>query len=131
MVCQPANLRKHLRTKRMAEQRLEICQKYRHWTTEDWSKVIFSDESMFLQFASYKPFVRRPSGSSPIDFRYVQATVKQPPAVMVWGCFSTKGREGLYFLAKGKTMNALLYIKVLGNDFAKFYGDSRCYSLST
>ena len=65
-----------------------------------------SDESTFLQFASYKPFVRRPHGSSPADSRYLQPTVKHPPSVMVWGCFSSQGRGGLYFLPKGQTMNA-------------------------
>ena len=80
---------------------------------EDWQKVMSSDESTFLQFASNKPFVRRPHGSSPADSRYLQPTVKHPPSVMVWGCFSSQGRGGLYFLPKGQTMNASRYISVL------------------
>ena len=72
-----------------------------------------SDESTILQFASYKPFVRRPHGSSPADSRYLQPTVKHPPSVMVWGCFSSQSRGGLYFLPKGQTMNASRNISVL------------------
>ena len=106
-------LKKPLITPRMAQQRLECCCHYKDWTKEDWQKVMSSDESTFLQFASYKPFVCRPHGSSPADSRYLQPTVKHPPSVMVWGCFSSQGRGGLYFLPKGQTMNASRYISVL------------------
>ena len=65
-------LKKPLITPRMAQQRLEFCCHYKDWTKEDWQKVMSSDESTFLQFASYKPFVPRPHGSSPADSRYLQ-----------------------------------------------------------
>ena len=42
-----------------------------------------------------------------------QPTVKHPPSVMVWGCFSSQSRGGLYFLPKGQTMNASRNISVL------------------
>ena len=109
-------LKKPLITPRMAQQRLELCSQYKDWTSEDWQKVMFSDKSTFLQFASYKSFVRRPLGSSPVNSRYLQPTVKHPPSAMVWGCFSSKGRGGLYFVPKGQTMNASRYISVL-NDY--------------
>ena len=86
---------------------------------------MFSDESTFLQFASYKPFVRRPLGSSPVDSRYLQPTVKHPPSVMMRGCFSSQGGGGLYFLPKGQTMNASRYISVLDDhllNFMSIYG---------
>ena len=81
---------------------------------------MFSDESTFLQFASYKPFVRRPSGSSSVDPRYIQASVKHLLSVTVWRCFSSNGNGGLYFLPKSKTMNALRYIKVSGDYLLNF-----------
>jgi transposase len=40
--------------------RIAFCRKYRHWKAEDWSKVLFSDESTFCQFGSSTNFVRRP-----------------------------------------------------------------------
>ena len=106
-------LKKPLITPRMAQLRLDFCCHYKDWTKKDWQKVMSFDESTILQFASYKPFVRRPHGSSPADSRYLQPTVKHPPSVMVWGCFSSQGRGGLYFLPKGQTMNASRYISVL------------------
>ena len=87
---------------------------------------MFSDESTFLQFASYKPFVRRPHGSSPVDSRYLQPTVKHPPSVMVWGCFSSQSRGGLYFLPKGQTMNASRYISVLDDHLLNFMSIHGC-----
>ena len=60
------------------------------------------DESTFLQFASYKPFVRRPHGSLPADSRYLQPTVKHPPSVMVWGAFPAKAEVVFIFSQKDK-----------------------------
>ena len=119
-------LKKPLLTPRMAKQRLEFCCRYRHWTSDDWGKVMFSDESKFLQFSSYTAFVRRPLGSSPTDPRYIQATVKYPPSVMVWGCFSSKGCGGLYFLPKGVTMNGERYVSVLDDHLLTFMGLHGC-----
>ena len=67
------------------------------WTTQDWEKIMFSDEATFLQFRSCKYFVWRPPGSSPL----------QPSSVMVWGCFSSDGPSGLVFLPKEDTMTSL------------------------
>jgi transposase len=38
---------KPLLTKKMKSKRLAFAKQYRHWTEEDWSKVMFSDESTF------------------------------------------------------------------------------------
>ena len=102
-----------LLTSKMTKQRLEFCNQYKGWTNEDWHKVMFSDESTFLQFGSYSSYVQRPIGSSPENPRYVQVTVKHPLSVMVWRCFSSQGRGSLYFLSKGQPMNATRYIDVL------------------
>ena len=113
-------LKKPLLNQRMRKQRLEFCHQYKHWTTADWEKVMFSDESTFLQFSSYKNFVRRPIGSSSLDPKYIQSTVKHPPSVMVWGCFSAKGRGGLYFLEKSATMNGQIYRQLLEDHLVGF-----------
>ena len=119
-------LKKTLITPRMAQQRLEFCCRYEDWTSEDRQKVMFSDESTFLQFASYKPFVHRPLGSSPVNSRYLQPTVRHPPSVMVWGCFSSQDQDGLYCLPKGQTMNASRYISVLDDHLLHFMSIHGC-----
>ena len=61
-----------------------------------------------------------------MNSRYLQPTVKHPPSVMVWGCFSSQGRGGLYFLPKGQTMNASRYISVLDDHLLHFMSIHGC-----
>jgi len=106
--------RKPLLTPLMKTKRLAFANKYQHWTPEQWSSVMFSDESTFKCIQMRHRSVRRPKGSSPFNSRYTVKTVKHPDGVMVWGCFSgNKGSGGLYFLPKNVTMNADRYIEVL------------------
>ena len=76
----------------------------------DWRKVMFCNESTSrLVLRGYK-LVRRPSGVSRYDTRYIIKTVKHPKSVMVWGDFSgDKGRGGLYFIPKKVTMRGDSY----------------------
>ena len=64
----------------------------------DWRKVMFCNEIISrLLLRGYK-LVRRTSGVSRYDSRYIIKAVKNPKSVMVWDDFSgDKGREGLYF----------------------------------
>ena len=80
----------------------------------DRRKVIFCYESTSrLVLRGYK-LVRRPSGVSRYDSRYIIKTVKHPKSVMVWGVFSEdKGRGGIYFLPKNVTMRGLrMYVNI-------------------
>ena len=45
---------------------------------------------------------------------------------MVWWCFFSKGRGGLYFMPKGKTMNASRYISVLNDHLLNFMSIHGC-----
>ena len=80
----------------------------------DWRKVMFCDESTSrLVLRGYK-LVRRPSGVSRYDSRYIIKTVKHPESVMVRVAFSgDKGRGGVYFLPKNVTMRGDSYLSVL------------------
>ena len=112
-------LKKPLFTPKMAKQRLEFCNQY-NWTSEDWQKVMFLDESTFLQFGSYSFNAQIPIDSSPENPRYVQATAKSPPSVLFWGCFFSQDRGNLYFLPKGQTINATRYIDILDSHLLPF-----------
>ena len=37
--------------------RIKFCKKYINWTSEDWSRVLFSDEATFQQFQSANGYV--------------------------------------------------------------------------
>ena len=65
---------------------------HRHWTTKQWSRVVWSDESKFNLFASDGiRYVRRPNGEM-MNVKYTLPTVKHGGGnIMVWGCFSRDG----------------------------------------
>ena len=107
---------KPLLTKKMKKKRLQFAKNYLHFTAEDWSKVMYSDESTFRCIRSIKGKVRRLVGSDRFDSRYTIKTVKHPDSVMVWACFTgSAGRGGLFFLPKNQTMNGKRYQGVLEN----------------
>ena len=67
----------------------------------DWRKVMFCNESTSRLVLRGCKLVRRLSGVSRYDSRYISKTVKHPKSVMVWGDFSgDEGRGGLYFSLK-------------------------------
>ena len=93
----------------------------------DWRKVIFCYESTSrLVLRGYK-LVRRPSGVSRYDSRYIIKTVKHPKSVMVWGVFSgDKGKVALNFLPKNVTMRGDSYLRVLDHHMLPFRDIRRC-----
>ena len=94
------------------KRRYNFAKKYAKWTKQQWEKVIFSDESMIVQFES--------TGWATKQQQYTVPTVKHSPKVMVWGCFGSMGRGGLWFMAKGTTMNADVYISLPESKLPQF-----------
>lgn len=72
--------------------RVEFAKKHLKWTVQDWSKVLWSDESKFMMFGNDAPqFVRRPPCQR-FHPKYQLPTVKHGGGnIMVWGCFSRDG----------------------------------------
>ncbi|KAG7168315.1 Transposable element Tc1 transposase-like 9 [Homarus americanus] len=90
----------------LMKQRLEFAKKYQKWTAEDWSKVMWSDESTFRCVTVHQGRVRRPVSASCYDSMFAKKIVKHPEFVTLWGCFSGEcSHGGLYFLPKNVTMN--------------------------
>ena len=62
----------------------------------DWRKVMFCNESTSrLVLRGYK-LIRRPSGVSRYDSKYISKTVKHPKSVMVWVISVGIRVEGVY-----------------------------------
>ena len=99
-------------TARMAKARLEFAKRYRHYSVEDWERVMWTDESTFEQFGTRVKHIRRPPKTRHHP-GYVVQTMKHPLKQMVWGSMSAKGRAGLFFLPAGMTMNSKTYLNVL------------------
>lgn len=100
-------LRRQNKTKRLA-----WAMKHRHWTTEDWKKVLWTDESKFQIFGSSRRiFVRRRVGERMVP-QCVTSTVKHGGgSVMVWGCFAGS-RVGDLYRVRG-TLNQNGYHSIL------------------
>ena len=84
---------------------------HKDWTFEQWSRVIFIDESKFcVEFGDRTALVWRTKNE-----RYNPAclnmSVKFPTCVMVWGCVSTRRMGNVVFLKL--TVTADVYMEVL------------------
>ena len=110
--CKPARKPQLTPPPLMKKKRLSFAKARRSWTSEDWGKVLFSDECSAQQFSVRVQHVWRPSGERYHE-KYTVSTVKHPPSQMVWGAMSASGTGGLYFLTPGTTMNGEKYVKVL------------------
>jgi hypothetical protein len=118
---------KPLLTAAMKKKRLAFAKKYIDWTPEQWSRVMFSDESTFRCIRATKTKVRRPMGSDRYDSRYTVKTVKHPESLMVWGSFSgAVGRGGIFFLPKNTTMNSERYQQTLEDHLLPFMQIHQC-----
>ena len=97
---------------RQRHKRLQFCRRHRNWTTAEWDSVLFSDEATFQQFGVRVFGVRRPENSRYVP-RYTVPTMKNPPKVMVWGSFSSRGRGSLHFVPLKETVTAAKYLDLL------------------
>lgn len=104
--------------------RLAFCTKYEHWNEKDWERLMFSDESTFQQFGVSCNYVRRQEGQRYVQ-KYTVPTMKHPPSVMVWGCFSARFRGRLHFMPKGKTINSQVYMGILKEKLLPSMGSHR------
>lgn len=116
LVCAGLNGRrpakKPLMRKKNLKARLDWAKSHLSWTTKDWEKVFFSDESKFDLFGSDGiQYVRRPEGQR-FNPKYQLATVKHGGgSVMVWGAFRL-GQIGPLHRIEG-TMDGPGYCNIL------------------
>ena len=87
-----------------------------HWTEEEWSQVLFTDESLIKQFSSNRPAFRRPKGQR-YNPRYTVSSVRNCPSIMIWGAISCRGRGPIWFAPKNSTINGQIYLFVLQESF--------------
>ena len=77
--------------------RLAWATKYKHYTVDDWKKVLFTDESKFeIYFNKQRQYVRRQSNEQMLN-ECIKPRVKHGGgSIQVWGCFSYNGIGNLY-----------------------------------
>ena len=79
---------KPLLTNHMRKSGLVFVKQSAKWTTEEWSKVMWSDEGTFQLIPSQHVKLRHPSPAGRYDAANTSPTVKHWECVMVWACFS-------------------------------------------
>lgn len=77
------------------------------WDLNQWSNVIFSDETVIELRDNCPQFVRSVEGF-PLSDEHYKLTVKHPTKAMIWACFSNKGPGRSYVVER--TMDSDTYI---------------------
>lgn len=94
----------------MKARRLAWARQFAAWTSEDWERVIFSDESHFEILGKNPQYVFRRPGEK-FDESCITRSVKHPTKVMIWSQISSKGTGHLH-LVKGM-MEQTQYAEVI------------------
>ena len=83
--------RKPRLTQAMKNKRLAFAKKLATCTKQQWSEVLFSDESTVQKFTTRKRYVGRPIGKR-FHKKYTIQTMKHPLSVMIWGVGQSMGQ---------------------------------------
>jgi transposase len=88
--------RKPLLTNRHRQARLAWAIEHRNWTVDQWSSVVFSDESpIHLVAGRQRRYVRRRGGTA-MQQQHIRPTVHRASGgIMIWGAFSLNGQRPL------------------------------------
>jgi transposase len=105
--------RKPLLTPINKAKRLAWCKARVNWTVDQWSNIIWSDESPYVLRYNAKRRVWRRHNERYSD-QCVMRTVKHDVKIMVWGCFCAHG-VGSLTLVDG-IMDQYQYMDILEND---------------
>jgi hypothetical protein len=94
------------------QRRLNFALKYKNWTMEDWTRVIWSDETKINRIGSDgRMYVWKKRGG-PLQDKEIQETVKfGGGSLMVWGCMGWNG-VGILAEVEGR-MDAEQYVFIL------------------
>src|SRR5690606_13705752 len=84
-------------TASMVQKRYRWAKQFRNWTTEDWERVCFSDESHFEILSNRSAHVFRQVGERFAD-NCIKRKVKHATKIMVWSVISVKGPGRLYMV---------------------------------
>jgi hypothetical protein len=99
-------------TAKHKKSRLEFARAHRHWTVEDWKRVIFSDETVITAYPAASRQLVWTKTTDALDPKLIAPAVQGGGArIMVWGCISKFGFHDMVLLED--TVNADGYIQVL------------------
>jgi len=103
--------KKPLLTARHRKMRLAWAREHSTWTDEDWTQVLFSDETTLELVPNARRRMCYRTLQQKYQARYTVPTVKHPRKIMLWGCFGNC-RVGHLQLVKG-IINSHTYISIM------------------
>ena len=82
--------------------RLEWCKEHRNWTSHQWSRVLFTDESRFSATSdSHRQLIWREVGTRFYLSNIMERDRYGGPGVVVWGGIMLNGRTELHVFDRG------------------------------
>ena len=102
--------KKQLLTIAMKQKQFNWAKKHKHWSEDDWSHVLFSNESHFFVQEFNSKFICCSPNEKLLEEHFVQ-TVKHQAKKMFWGCFSING-PGVLVPVEGM-MNSKAYLPII------------------
>ncbi|GFW56486.1 transposable element Tcb2 transposase [Trichonephila clavipes] len=94
--------------------RLQWCREHKNWITDQWSRVLFTDESRFsTRSDSQRVLIWREIGT-----RFYTSNIKErhhygDPGVLVWGGIMLNGRTELHIFDRGSVIGDRYCEKIL------------------
>ncbi|CCA71915.1 related to transposase-Wolbachia endosymbiont [Serendipita indica DSM 11827] len=105
-------------TRRHRKARLDWAERHRHWTVEDWKRVLWSDETKVNRLGNDGDEIVWVQEGEGLNARTVTQTVKGGGGrIMVWGCIGWN-RPGVARLIEGK-MDAKIYTHILDHELTQ------------
>uniref|UniRef100_A0A1I7XBJ4 Transposable element Tcb1 transposase n=2 Tax=Heterorhabditis bacteriophora TaxID=37862 RepID=A0A1I7XBJ4_HETBA len=104
--------------------RVAFAREHLTWSTADWTKVVFSDESKFNRFGSDgKKYVRRRPGEEFMPKCTIPTIKHGGGSVMVWPAFNRNGPGPLH-IVEG-IMDSTSYVRILENNLLPYVRSQR------
>ena len=114
-------VKRALLTQNDAKKRRKWAREHRHWTADDWRRVIWSDESRVKRNSdsSVVWVFRRQTKSEKYALKNIRSKRKQDSiSVIIWGCFVADKLGPLVFI--DGTIRATVYVEMLKQNFLPF-----------
>lgn len=100
------------------EKRLAFAIKYRHWASEDWHKVVFSDEKIFRGDGYIGNKIWRSNDLPRYDSQHVKRQNRQSKhKINVWACISWHGGADFIHRITRETLNTEYYIENILSEY--------------
>jgi transposase len=106
----------HAFTEEDLRRRIAFAEGYSRWTEADWSRVLWSDHTLFTLDYQSREYVVRPPGHA-YDEEYLKPQERLQGAVWLWSCFCAEGL-GHAELYEG-TLDAVRYQRILALNLVK------------